>query len=806
MSSTTYTTLDIPTRRKPFNYSYYLYGSIIFILIIINIIIYYYLLFHPSPDPSPIFIDLTKVVNNRGFGIHDGNFDGLDQYFTCSILTQQQPSMYIGNIPFQPIHSSNKFNDATARGQVITLPKRTLGALYLLASASHGPVTTSHLAVTYQDGSISSTILDIPDWQVAQPEHIHRLDRTSCQINTQVNGSLYLVPLYVDPAKTVSHLTLPYTYPVGSFAQTLHIFAITAFPASTSHAVHIISATPTLQWIQQESSQWIKVRIHNISPYCLDNVIVEINSNNHGKQENDIQTIRHGHLQRFASGQIAVVKVAVRLGSSSSLSSESTLISVTSKSRMGIQTTVAQEVLTLDLGGISNFTEDESSLGHHQAPDWLRGAKFGIFIHWGVYSVPSWSKVGESYAEWYWWQLMQRDSPTFEYHRQTYGEHFEYDDFIDQWNTSSFDAYQWLDVVDKANAKYFVFTTKHHDGIALFDTKVSQRSSVHLKPQRDFVRELMDVSQTSYPHLKRGLYFSLPEWYHPKYHDDWLGWQGPPRNAYNHSIIPYTASTPINDFVNELQVPQFLELINNYAPDIIWCDIGGINNSTAWQAEYFNQAKAQGRQVAINDRCGNSVSDFTTVEYQDVSNIPPRFWEATRGVDPYSFGYNHETLPEQYASTTSLIHELIHVVARGGNFLLNIGPDASGRIPEPMRDRLLAIGKWLDQVGPSIFEATDEPYWVTPQDTATPSQTILFTYHRLGSSFYIFCLEKPISGRVIIKSPIPLHPRAFIRLMGDPLHESLDWRVWDNGRLIIEVPDRVVQLGQHAWVFELRFP
>jgi alpha-L-fucosidase len=79
--------------------------------------------------------------------------------------------------------------------------------------------------------------------------------------------------------------------------------------------------------------------------------------------------------------------------------------------------------------------------------------------------------VGESYSEWYWWQLMQRDSPTFQHHRHTYGEQFEYDDFIDQWNTSNFDPYQWLDLVDQSQAKYYVFTTKHHDGVALFDTK-----------------------------------------------------------------------------------------------------------------------------------------------------------------------------------------------------------------------------------------------------------------------------------------------------------------------------------------------
>lgn len=173
-------------------------------------------------------------------------------------------------------------------------------------------------------------------------------------------------------------------------------------------------------------------------------------------------------------------------------------------------------------------------------------------------------------------------------------------------------------------------------------------------------------------------------------------------------------------------------------------------------------------------------------------------------MDPYSFGYNHETTPDQYASTTSLIHELIQVVARGGNFLLNIGPDSNGTVAAPMRERLVEMGEWLGRVGPSLFEA--EPYWVTVQDTGTPSQPLVFTSHRLGSAFYIFCLERPVTGRVVVRAPVPLHPHTMVRLMGDPLHEQLAWKVWGNGRFIIQVPDRVVQIESHAWVFELKYP
>ncbi|KAI8059271.1 glycoside hydrolase superfamily, partial [Gongronella butleri] len=440
-------------------------------------------------------------------------------------------------------------------------------------------------------------------------------------------------------------------------------------------------------------------------------------------------------------------------------------------------------------------------LARHEAPTWLRQSKFGIFIHWGVYAVPAWAPVGQSYSEWYWWDMMHDGSATQRHHRDVFGANAEYDDFIAQWDTSAFDPYHWLDLVDQSKARYFVFTTKHHDGIALFNTSVSARSTLHFPQQQDFVGDLMSVAKRSYPHLRRGLYFSMPEWYHPAYQDDGLGWHGPPKNPYfPEKRVLYTGSPPVVDFVNELQVPQAMELIDQYHPDIFWCDIGGINNSSAWQSRYFNEERA----VTVNDRCGNGIADFDTIEYRDVYNTPVRFWEATRGMDPYSFGYNQATRPDQYASTTQLIHELINTVALGGNFLLNIGPEANGHVPEVMQQRLVGMGRWLDAVSPAIFDA--EPYWVSTKDTRTPSQRLTFTCHRDGIACYVFVLDKPLGGQVIIRTPLPYHGNALVRMMADPLHRRLQWKRWNDGRWIIQVPSRVLEYSQHAWVFEIRYP
>lgn len=131
---------------------------------------------------------------------------------------------------------------------------------------------------------------------------------------------------------------------------------------------------------------------------------------------------------------------------------------------------------------------------------------------------------------------------------------------------------------------------------------------------------------------------SLPEWFHPSYHDPSINWNGPPTNPYTGKVVPYTNAPPVTDFVNQIQVPQILELIHDYHPDIMWCDIGGIHNSSAWQSLFINKAKSTGRQVVMNDRCGNAVSDFSTVEYRALDYVPERSWEAVRGIDPHSFG------------------------------------------------------------------------------------------------------------------------------------------------------------------------
>lgn len=297
---------------------------------------------------------------------------------------------------------------------------------------------------------------------------------------------------------------------------------------------------------------------------------------------------------------------------------------------------------------------------------------------------------------------------------------------------------------------------------------------------------------------------SLPEWYHPQYKDDSLGWHGPPMNPYTQKETPYTGYRKIDDFVHELQVPQAKELLQQHQPDIFWCDIGGIHDSLEWQKEYFSAAASRGQQVAVNDRCGDgSASDFTTVEYKTVDTAPDRFWEATRGIDPYSFGYNQATPKDKYATMEELIKELITTVARGGNFLLNMGPDASGKVLEPMNTRLREMGEWLDryEAQEAIFNTTT--FWAAPDGVNDMDGGHRLYFTVADTAFYIFTLEKPSTTTLVIDAPIPIHPTlGKVSCAGQQISWSLD----DQGRLVLEISDHVINASQYAWIFKVTNP
>ncbi|MGH1565044.1 alpha-L-fucosidase [Mumia sp. DW29H23] len=453
------------------------------------------------------------------------------------------------------------------------------------------------------------------------------------------------------------------------------------------------------------------------------------------------------------------------------------------------------------------YTPDEESLGQHQAPEWFKDAKLGFFVHWGPYSVPAFAppdgggarQGSDKYAEWYWYEMNHPGSPTSKHHAETYGEDFPYDRFVEEWKPSAFDPKAWLDLFVDGGAKYFVMVSKHHDGWALWDTKTSDRDTVAHGPKRDFVRELFDAAE-DYP-LKKGLYYSLAEWYNPA-----GGWDPPehsltegPKNPYTGAPIPYTGYEPVADDVMDHQYPQMLELVDEFDPDLLWCDIGEHvpNNSLEVMARYYIQAQDRKRpkEVAVNDRCGPSVHDFTTPEYRNQPDIETDMWEATRGIG-HSFGYNAEEDVEDYLSDEELIHSFVDTVSKGGNLLLNIGPRGDGSIPEIQADRVRALGDWLKVNGEAIYGST---YWKTAAD---PRSNVPVRYTVKDDAVYATALAWP-GEQLRLDGTLPLRSTTDITLLGGD-GKPLPWKR-ENGVLTVDLPrtGTASTSSRHAYTFKI---
>lgn len=251
----------------------------------------------PFRAANDTFISLDKHLNNKGASGTGSNLDGTGVYFTCPL----KDSVTIGTVKFQ-LSQHETLDNTICLGQVIPLPNRHLGALYLLGSVNHGPITTN-IVVVYNDGSQSTTVVSIPDWQVRHASQITRLDVFACRISNGFDGTLLSIPLVLNPAKVASHLILPNTNPIGSFKPSLHLFAITATHI-TQGGVKVISAKGTARWWENRPYQIVAVKLQNTSPYWVRDLSVFI-------EGSLLKTKYHGVVRRLAPGHIVTVDVAI---------------------------------------------------------------------------------------------------------------------------------------------------------------------------------------------------------------------------------------------------------------------------------------------------------------------------------------------------------------------------------------------------------------------------------------------------------------------------------------------------------------
>lgn len=355
-------------------------------------------------------------------------------------------------------------------------------------------------------------------------------------------------------------------------------------------------------------------------------------------------------------------------------------------------------------GAGKTYQGNWASLDSRPTPAWYSDAKFGVFIHWGVYSVPAYAAVGvkgeNPYAEWYWNSLQEGKKKTVEFHSRVYGANFPYANFAPMFRAELYDPDHWADVFVRAGAKYVALTSKHHEGFTLWKSAEANRTwgrpwnSVEVGPKRDVLLDLMEAGRAK--SLKMGIYYSLYEWYNPLWLSDKVR------------------------YAREHMIPQFKDVVTHAKPSIIFADGEWELPSAEWGspemlAWLFNDSPVAD-EVVINDRWGKDTrhkhGGYFTTEYTAGMLKTDRPWEENRGMG-YSYGFNRAERLEDYRTRRELTLMLIDIVSRGGNLLLDIGPAADGTIPTIMEDRLTAIGEWLRPHGEAIYGT--RPFKVTRQ-------------------------------------------------------------------------------------------
>ncbi len=331
------------------------------------------------------------------------------------------------------------------------------------------------------------------------------------------------------------------------------------------------------------------------------------------------------------------------------------------------------------------------SLDKRPTPTWFLDAKFGIFIHWGIYSVPGWG-APKQYAEWYWHNMADKkpDNVWWQHHQRVWGENFEYRDFAPLFKCEHYNPDEWADLFARSGAKYIVPTSKHHDGFALWPSAEADKTwgrpwnAVSTGPKRDLLGDLAVACRKR--DLKFGFYYSLYEWFNPLWRTD------RPR------------------YVAEHMLPQFKDVVTRYQPAIIFADGEWDLPSKDWRSEeflawLFNESPARA-EVVINDRwgkeCRHQHGGYFTTEYGAGMADDSHPWEESRGMG-HSYGWSRVENIDDYKSARELLLVLIDLVSRGGNLLLDIGPTGDGRIPVIMQDRLIQIGDWLKVNGEAIY-------------------------------------------------------------------------------------------------------
>ena len=470
------------------------------------------------------------------------------------------------------------------------------------------------------------------------------------------------------------------------------------------------------------------------------------------------------------------------------------------------------------------FRPDWESLQKYEVPEWYKDAKFGIFIHWGAYSVPAFS------SEWYPRNMYEPGFDAYKHHIATYGpqDKFGYKDFIPMFKAEHFDPSAWGELFKKAGAKYVVPVAEHHDGFAMYDSGLSDWTAAKMGPHRDVIGDLSKAVRAA------GLHFGVSS--HRVEHDFFLGvgrkipsdvndpqyaaFYGPAQLG----VINW--GTPVgNDFtyVSSAWADDWLargaELVEKYHPDIVYFDwwIGQASirpNLTKFAAFYYNSSLKYSDHIGVINYKDYAMQEHSAVldlERGQLGDIRPLYWQTDTSVSNKSWGYIKD---DTFKSPEFVVHQLIDIVSKNGNLLLNIGPRSDGTIPEEVQQVLLDVGAWLNVNGDAIYGTRpwriygEGPTKVAAgsfHDTDTTRYTAEdFRFTTKGDVLYAIGLGWPTNGEAVIHSLAPtvgsVHVQS-VNLLGNDAKLQFDQRA--DG-LHVHLPTQAP--AKYAYALRITFP